>query len=499
MKKILFISLILSHLLFSSCEDYLEVDNANEVVISTVDDVKGILGGYLKYQKISKPNSGAGLNVNEAFAASFKFFPNLNTGIMFFLQTDDINPLEVPSYSYFNRFSSDYYNAMPWELISPQKDIWNKSYKVVGLMNSLLKELNEINESEEYIQSAKGEILMQRAWHIFKLLQYFGTYSNNELGIPLNTDANAIVDYDSGRKTQSEIFNIIISDIKEVLSYTAEKEPDYHVFYDNKIANALLAQVYMYKAESGAEESDDWANARIYAEEVMKDKTLAQTAQELKSIYTASNRYGLIQDNDYALLIFNQDKTYTKMFWGYDRGDRYLPLNSDLMNLFDANDYRVSDPDDSRNKFKGAGFATIDGGLRKHLYAGGQVGEVMPLFRVADMHLIIAESYARTGDTGNAKLKLNEFKVSRNTAEFTGSDADVLQEILNERRKEFCGEQDMRWIDMKRIGITVARSYNDVEGNLIDLTLNGDDFKYAFYIPDSELSLNKALNQNPGW
>jgi hypothetical protein len=169
------------------------------------------------------------------------------------------------------------------------------------------------------------------------------------------------------------------------------------------------------------------------------------------------------------------------------------------MSQFDDNDFRVYDPDDAMNKFKGAGFANTEGGLRKHLYAGSMVGEVMPLFRLADMHLIIAESYARTGDTGNAKMKLNEFKLSRNATEFTGSDSDVLHEILNERRKEFCGEQDMRWIDMKRNDITITRNYNDVAGTPLEVTLLGNDYRYAFYIPDSELSLNKKLSQNPGW
>ncbi len=37
------------------------------------------------------------------------------------------------------------------------------------------------------------------------------------------------------------------------------------------------------------------------------------------------------------------------------------------------------------------------------------------------------------------------------TSDYEGDDLD--QEIINERRREFCYQTDMRWLDMKRYGI----------------------------------------------
>ena len=91
------------------------------------------------------------------------------------------------------------------------------------------------------------------------------------------------------------------------------------------------------------------------------------------------------------------------------------------------------------------------------------------------MYLIEAESYARNGQEGEARQALEEFQRHRirNYQGYKG--ADLLQEIMNERRREFCLEYDMRWCDLIRIQKGWSRnSYQNPEEAVY--TLEDNDF-----------------------
>lgn len=52
----------------------------------------------------------------------------------------------------------------------------------------------------------------------------------------------------------------------------------------------------------------------------------------------------------------------------------------------------------------------------------------------------------------------------------------------------------MWWLDMKRLQTRVERIVN---GTMY--ILEPDDFRYSLPIPQSEMSANKNMVQNPGW
>ena len=66
---------------------------------------------------------------------------------------------------------------------------------------------------------------------------------------------------------------------------------------------------------------------------------------------------------------------------------------------------------------------------------------------------------------------------------------------LSVEQKEFVAEGDVRWLDMKRLGVKTERT---IGGETFKL--NGyEDYRYAFPIPLSEINNNKYIEQNPGW
>ena len=110
-------------------------------------------------------------------------------------------------------------------------------------------------------------------------------------------------------------------------------------------------------------------------------------------------------------------------------------VRDELFELFDENDVRRSLYFNPENK-----------AIRKFKDLPNSYG-VLHFFPVSEMYLIEAESYARNGQEGEARQALEEFQRHRirNYQGYKG--ADLLQEIMNERRREFCLEYDMRWCD----------------------------------------------------
>ena len=87
----------------------------------------------------------------------------------------------------------------------------------------------------------------------------------------------------------------------------------------------------------------------------------------------------------------------------------------------------------------------------------------VPVLRLSEMYLIIAECLLQTGDASGALAKINELRDAR---AISGKDNQVkgtcdMNTILDERALELVGEQQ-RWFDLKRTGKLIERvqAYN---------------------------------------
>ena len=516
MKKI--IPIILTALLFFSCEDFLEVDPVNEVVIKHVDDVKSTLGHYL-FRIVepfeSREGSGRPYLNDQLFSTDIMFYPDHSLNQLCMYQSDEVDSDLYPSMGYLvygRTTSAAYEQGVKWELTESQERIWKKAYRAIGFFNSLLDELKHIEGDQYDKEVAKGELLTLRAFHIFKLLQFFAPYTNNELGIPLNIDADKVADYEGSRWTHTEVYNLLIDDLTEVLSYESEPEHGYNIFYSRSVAHAILAQVYHYKGLSPAKASDDWSNARTHAEEVLKEQQLVSDRADYLPVYHNANKNVVEKDSPHALLVFYWGNKWIRSFMNYWGRPMYghrmmngLPIADDLTNAYSDSDIRLlvgPTPPSNQRDYTGAFiFKNTTTGLNfstKYPYVSRERNyETLPLFRAEEMHLIVAEAYAREGNQAKASEFLSAFKLAKNAGE--SQNTDVLDEILLERRKEFISEYDVRWLDMKRTGHSFSRNFvHPVDGEQT-YTIEENDYRYSFRIPDSELTYNRKLNQNPGW
>lgn len=147
-----------------------------------------------------------------------------------------------------------------------------------------------------------------------------------------------------------------------------------------------------------------------------------------------------------------------------------------------------------------------------------------PVLRFSDIMLLLAEAKFMKGNESGARELLVEVRkractngsnVDQSTLNTLNSiyyKADFMQELMDERSRELCGES-WRRIDLIRMGTFVSSIknlkrvasaespyyyFNTSVGNIVD-NLGDDNHKIFYPIPKREIAVNKNLKQNPGY
>lgn len=229
----------------------------------------------------------------------------------------------------------------------------------------------------------------------------------------------------------------------------------------------------------------------------------------------------------------------------WTRGSRYVPTD-DLVNAYEMIDGSAVDP---QNPFEGRdprlGFTVVLPGsyilnhrFPNYLYPGGaynhpgnrlkhlgsrkyfvqEEAELPPsgqsyinniILRYADVLLAKAEALIETNaNIDEAVALINRIRTERDDVKITTlpmglSQDEAREKLRHERRIEFALE-GLYWSDIKRWNIgkdIYPVEVRDHNGDIIETKFpNGyPEFYNLLPIPDSELSLNENLEQNPGW
>lgn len=497
LKKYLYTLAILTIILGSgSCSDFLNMTPRNKKVVKSVEDHRDIMASYMYFLKTTYRSQVNILGV-DPFAC-----PTFDMSKILSIYTGE-SVLTTTSKQLYNP-SSNMHTPLGKSLLhwyEKQEYVWKSYYLFLGPLNNLIKEIKTAEGNDENLRNyVLGEALAWRAFSYFKLLQYYAPYEKNEYGLPMYlTPAEDIGTTMPKRQTQKEVFAQLFTDCNQVLDLLKmTPTTEWNLAYKEDFIYAMMAEMYMWKALSGAKEDNDWKKAKEYAEKAIGSRTLATSTEELKRIFDcgpnainmpiqSSEFYIRITDNSTLMINFN--KSYTENSDGFTLGG----ADAKFVNLYKANDRRKS------FYFKeGFGGEILNDKYNLQAYAKdrGHIGCLMP-FRLADMYLIKAEAACRMGDVATATDVLRTFKTSRYDAPETtaGQNAQqVLQEILDERKREFYLENDMLWLEMKRTGVSISRT---VDGKTE--TLEPNDFRYSFPIPKQEMEKNKNMTQNPGW
>lgn len=493
MKYIKYILLTVSFFQMSSCSEFLTLTPHDTKVVSSVEDYRDILASFMRYLKT--PTLPSQESVMGVALTTLPFYGYDVDGSLS-IYTGESN-LSITSSYYYDRSNNVYTqmgkNSLTWLNINTTS--WDNIYNFLGPINLIINGVRTADCTNENLRnSVLGEALTWRAYAFYKLLQYYSPMKDNQLGIPIYlTPEKGIGKVMPQRRTQSEVFAQIFKDCEEALSLLDKTTTNgWNYAWRADFIHAMLAEVYTWKACSGATESTDWKNVEEQAVMAMRGRNLTSSAAILKQIFDCSDKVYSKEINNDEFFLRIVDGRYTYIC---DFKSAYYEDGGVADGLVNSVHYRMFSDNDIRKKV----WFSADGTHNdKYNLIGSNMSQgcLMP-FRLADMYLLYAESLVRQNRVAEGKTILDDFRRHRYEGALTALPTDneaLLKVIHDERFREFYMEGDKIWLDMKRFGDRIERTIAGEKH-----ILAADDFRYCFPIPAREMLYNKEMKQNPGW
>ncbi len=355
---------------------------------------------------------------------------------------------------------------------SAVKTFWSRCYAYIYGANACLSGLeNSRGLSPSTKAQLIGEVKFLRALFYFYLANLFGD-------TPLQTTTDYTVNAIMPRTPVARVYELILADLNEASALLPAAYTGTEKLRPNKwTALALLSRVQLYR---GA-----WAEAENAASAIISSNTYTLVAN-LNNVFLSGSTETIWQ----MLPIASSFST--------GEGNTFNPssatvrpaytLTASLYNSFSAADGRKSAwiktntvsaivyPYPNKYKVRTATVPT----------------EYNIVFRLAELYLIRAEARAQQDKLVESAADLNKTRNRAGLPVTTAvTKAELLLAIEKERQLEFFAEWGHRWMDLKRTG-----RINPV---LVAAKPSWQPEAALYPIPFSEIELNPALIQNPGY
>ncbi|MCE5224857.1 MAG: RagB/SusD family nutrient uptake outer membrane protein, partial [Porphyromonadaceae bacterium] len=248
---------------------------------------------------------------------------------------------------------------------------------------------------------------------------------------------------------------------------------------------ADVANIFMNKAAVSALE----ARVKLYMNDYNGAIAAASSAIELRGGSIVSTKSDYIQ-------MFKSLKISTEDIFVISKSATdYLSANS-LNTLY--NDYGMSVNDETIAEYASTDIRLAllggdwKGGKMSGIVENAQISN-LPVLRLPEMYLILAESYAKTNQFKEAKESLLELAAKRNpdlNVAAIPEDATILTYINKERKLELV-QEGHRFMDARRLGEKIMVANGTYS--------NFDISKFVYPIPASEVNAGFGVLQTTGW
>lgn len=417
---------------------------------------------------------------------------------------------------------------------------WTRCYSIISKANNLLNALKQVELEEEKKVVYRGEAHFLRGLAYATLVESYG-------GVPIVAESMTTEEARTlSRATAAETWEQAISDYDIAVNNLKAAAPEVgRATKGAALGMKMRALLYQGKYQ-----------------DVLRVVDEIEALGKYKLFHSYGGLFSPENENNVEVLFDiqymqgeNSQGSLHDQYCGtgtgnWTRGSRYVPTD-DLVNAyemidgsqpkaFDPNDPGTWEGKDPRLAFTVVlpGSFILDHQFPNYLYEGGafnhpgnplrhlscrkyriqSMADLPPsgqsyinniVIRYADVLLAKAEAIIETnGEISDAINLINKVRTERDDVKITVltttlSRDEVRKKLRNERRVEFALE-GLYWMDIKRweLGkdIYPLKVY-DHNGNVIETKFPNGYLEYynLLPIPDSELSLNKNLVQNPGW
>jgi len=523
-KKLVLVPVFILSLIFISCEDIIELQPFNQVSETTAFSTPSLVD----------------LSVTGMYqAAQIGRYGGANRGYPFgaaFVEQGDCRGEDVVNQQAFYQYT---YEGTYNTTTANNRYYWEDTYRLINRTNIIIEGVTQA-VADGIITDAQGNIYLGEARFLrgiahLELLFHFARpykYSADasHMGVPFRDKAYitlAAIDDGSGqhRNTVAECYSLILADLdfaEANLPSKSERSGNLQITRATKgAAIAFKTRAYQHM----------WDWTKVISE-----------GQKMLAL-TGGNAYTLTSDPNtpFASNYSNSESVFSIE----NSSTNYPSVNGALPQMYKRRLLVCMSPiiwrnpswleDDKRRlSTSGALINNVNGIIYTNKYKDDvNSTDAAPVIRYAEVLLNMAEGYCRTASpTGapdaNALTYLNMVRdrslADPSTQSYTAADfADnvaLLGAILVERRIEFAME-GRRWPDIHRLqydpyypidGIPAkvanaavpAASFalgTPYDGPYGVSAISGDDYRFLWPIPQSELDINPTLaaEQNPGW
>lgn len=438
-----------------SCDNYVEVDLPNSQLTASAvfEDMTtataAISGLYAKMRTNGMLNgSGTGMSAQMGlYADEFDYFQANAT--------------------------SNFYNNTLLPADSGVSGLWNQSYRQVYEANAIIEGVtNSVALPQDGRSQLKGEALFVRALLHFYLVNIYGD-------VPYIKTTDYTLNSHVSRTPAAEVYNQLVTDLQEAINLLQENYITTERVRPNRFAaQALLARVYLYKGDyaEASNAASAVINSPMYVWETDLNKVFLKAATT--TIWQFMPNAAGTNTTEGSLYIFTAGPP------------AIVGLKPAFVNAFETGDQR---------RVKWVKSVTNGANTWYHAYKYKQQTisstsqEYSVVLRLAEQYLIRAEARARQGELSNAKDDLNRIRTTAGLLPTTAvTQAEIIADIMNQRRFELFTEFGHRFFDLKRTGALDAVLSASKPG------WNATDRLWP--LPAVELNVNPNLNpQNPGY
>ena len=490
MKKILLLSITV---LLVSCDDLLDTEPRQSVDISNAEGNAGILTAMVL-------DNYDILQDNDMYGSDLIMLPDV--------MGDNLeNTRERQTFNNQYRF-----------LPRSHMGFWNEAYQVISQSNFIL-EVSEPVPSEEDRNWLQGQAYAQRALTYFSLMNAYAYMPSaipgenglpsegpgqNRGGVPLLTEPQLQFENVQfpERAPIDEVYAQIRDDLDNAIALLGESSDV--TLFNRPSVRALASRVALYEG--------DYAASISFAQQVISSTEIVLMP---RSEYADGWKKNI---NPEGIFVLNFDETeaqgqngphnlYTSDYTVNNTvytGDGDHPVNVFLT------DYFENTPDDIRGTMirpvedssKENPVGTPE--LIKFAGKGGvDFSDAIPVLRIAEMYLNIAEAAARQSppDEALALDFLNQLREARLGPgyEITSTGQQLIDDIMFERRIELLGEGH-RFFDLKRNGMNIDKRMSaGFTTTLPNTVIEFSDFRILAPMPTTEIDFNANLAQNFGY
>lgn len=394
---------------------------------------------------------------------------------------------------------------------------WQRTYKCIGAINAIIYQGQQMEASVrghevDSLRYYMGEAHFLRAFYYFFLTNVYGMPYNRataskDFSVPLKI-SETIEDRYFTRNTNEEVWGQISRDLDEAVRLLKGYTPRTKLRAGYYAARALQCRValYMEDYEKVIECASDFDHSSYQLINLngynATSNVLGKSSPEI--IFTMSQ-------NEIPAIFANDGTVYNSTTYMNDPATSCFCVSDNLLNTYEINDLRLH----YFFRHTKTTNATMPDKYKTWVnYNDQEKVSATYLLRLSEIVLNRAEAEAMLGRTAEARQTLHRLRAMRfsevNDSEVPTDEAQLVQFIRDERRRELCFEGH-RWFDLRRYAVnskyplsssfTITHpyyEYNSVTGSVgrtgdyILESFQKDPAAWVIPVPDETINFNRG-------